>query len=172
MNPQEFQLLLYCARSCPDRGSIRDLVSQGIDWHVLLNLAAQHSVRPALFQTLKSVCWDVIPQELRLDIARFNTANAKKSLLFTGELLRLLDLFQQNSIQAVVFKGPILAHLLYGQISQREFSDLDILVREADFGRAEDILAASKYEADFADRAFRSAFLSYQGQYAFRNSNT
>ena len=115
MNPQEFQLLLYCARSRPDAGSVRDLVSKGIDWQILLKLAAQHCVRPMLLQTLKSVCWDAVPQKIQLELTLFNKANVQKNLLFTGELLRLLDLFQQNGIPIATFKGPVLAHSVYGR---------------------------------------------------------
>src|SRR5262249_39469615 len=87
--PPEFQLLLYCARSRPDAGSVRDLVSKGIDWQILLKLAAQHCVRPMLLQTLKSVCWDAVPQKTQLELTLFNEANVQKNLFFTGELLRL-----------------------------------------------------------------------------------
>ena len=167
MNPREFQLLLYCARSRPDAGSVRDLVSKGIDWQILLKLAAQHCVRPMLLQTLKSVCWDAVPPKIQLELTLFNKANVQKNLLFTGELLQLLGLFQQNAIPIAAFKGPVLAHSVYGHISLREFSDLDIIVREADLSKAEDILTARGYQADFANRDYRSAFLSYQGQYAF-----
>jgi hypothetical protein len=118
------------------------------------------------------VCWDAVPQDIQLGLTLFNKANAQKNLRFTGELLRLLSLFQQNNIAIAAFKGPVLAHSLYGNISQREFSDLDLIVREADVSKAEDILTACGYQADFPDRDYRSAFLSYQGQYAFRHSNT
>src|SRR5271154_5905816 len=125
MNTQEFKLLLSCARSRPDAGSVRDLVSKGIDWQILLKLAAQHCVRPMFLQTLKSVCWDAVPQKIQLELTLFNKANVQRNLLFTAELLRLLDLFQQNTIPIAAFKGPILAYSVYGHISDREFSDLD-----------------------------------------------
>jgi hypothetical protein len=125
-----------------------------------------------LFQTLKSACWDAVPAKIQLQLTLFNKANVQKNLFFTAELLRLLDLFQQNAIPIASFKGPVLAHSVYGHISLREFSDLDILVHEADLTRAEDILTARGYQADFPDRDYRSAFQGYQGQYAFRDSNT
>ena len=172
MNPQEFQLLLYCARSRPDVASVRDLVSKSINWQLLLKLAAQNCVRPMLLQTLKSVCWDAVPQKIQLELTLFYKANVQKSLLFTGELLRLVSLFQRHNIPIATFKGPVLAHSVYGHISHRVFSDLDVIVREADLSKAEDILTACGYRADYADRDYRSAFLSYQGEYAFRHSNT
>jgi hypothetical protein len=171
MTPQEFQLLLYCARSRPNSGSVRNLVSKGIDWQILLKFAAQHCVRPMLLQTLKSVCWDAVPQKIQLELTLFNKANVQKNLLFTRELLQLLDLFQQNAIPIAAFKGPVLAYSVYRRISLREFSDLDVIVQEPDLSKVEEILTARGYQADFADRDYRSAFLSYQGQYAFR-SNT
>jgi hypothetical protein len=125
-----------------------------------------------LFQALKSACWDAVPQNTQLEITLFNKLNAQKTLLFTGELLQLFHLFQQNGIQIAAFKGPVLAHSIYGSITLREFSDLDIIVHETDLSKAEDILTARGYQPDFPDSDYRSAFLSYQGQYAFRRRDT
>ena len=97
------------------------------------------------------MCWDAVPQKIQLELTHFNKANAQKNLRLTGELLRLLDLFQQNAIPIAAFKGPVLAHSVYGHISLREFSDLDVIVHEADLSKAEDILIARGYQADFAD---------------------
>ena len=84
----------------------------------------------------------------------------------------MTDLFRQKSIVTAVVKGPLLAHSLYGNITLREFSDLDIIIQDADLSKAEDILTARGYEPDFLDAEFRKAFLRYQGQYAFRNRKT
>jgi hypothetical protein len=169
--PKEFRLLLYCTRSRPNAELIKDLVGKGIDWQILSKLAAHHCVRPMLLQSLKSVCWNSVPQSIQRDLTLFHKSNAQRNLLFTGELLRLLNLFEQNAIPIAAFKGPVLTYTVYGDISLREFSDLDVIVHERDLFKAENILTACGYEADFADRDYRSAFLSYQGQYAFRRSN-
>lgn len=170
--PQEFQLLLQCVRSKPDPRSIRSLISKGTNWDKLLHLAERHGVRPMLRQNLKTVCWDSVPQAIQLELERFYNASVQASLLFTGELLRLLGVFQQNGIAVAAFKGVVLAELVYGDMSLREFSDLDVIVHQADVSKVEDILTAGGYQADFPDRDYRRAFLSYQGQYAFRNKQT
>src|SRR5262249_27858949 len=148
MNPREFKLLLYCARSRPNARSVRDLVSEGIDWQTLLQIAEHHCIRPMLLQTLKSVCWDAVPQKIQLELTLFSKANVQRNLRFTRELLQLVTLFQQNAIPIAAFKGPVLAHLVYGHISLREFSDLDVIVHQADLSKAEDILTARGYQAD------------------------
>src|SRR6516164_4174723 len=173
MFPPEFQLLLYGARSEPASGPIKRLVDQSaIDWGKLLALADQHCVRPLLLQSLKAVCWDAVPQSIRRELERFYKSNAQKNLLLAGELLRLLGRFKENEMPIVAFKGPILAEAVYGDLSLREFCDLDLLIREQDLTKAEDILLACGYAAQFPDRDYRTAFLSYHGQYAFRREQS
>jgi hypothetical protein len=172
MSPPEFQLLLYCARSRPDAKSIQELVRQGVDWRALVELAQQHYVRPLLIQSLKLACWDIVPPPIRLELEQFYRINQQKNLAFARELLRLLILFHQNQIPIATFKGPALATSIYGDLALREFSDLDLLMHEEDLCKAEQILASCGYEADFPDKNYRRAFVSYQGQYAFRHSKT
>lgn len=171
MNPREFELLLVCLKSNTNRDAIRGFISAGIDWQTLIPLAAQHCVRPILFRTLKSICWDAVPQEIQTELLQFTKANAQKNLLFTAELLRLVGLFRQAEIPIAAFKGPVLANLVYGDLALREFSDLDLLVPEEHVPGAEHILEDLGYQADFSDQ-YRAAFLRYQGQYAFRNRKT
>jgi hypothetical protein len=173
MFPPEFQLLLYCARSQPASQRIKQLVDEfAIDWGKLLALADQHCVRPLLLQTLKAVCWDAVPASVRLELEGFCKSNAQKNLLLTGELLRLLRSFHENEVPVVAFKGPTLAEAVYGDLSLREFCDLDLLIRMQDLTKAEDILLACGYAAQFPDRDYRTAFLSYHGQYAFRRGQS
>jgi hypothetical protein len=172
MMAKEFQLLLSCARSEPDSGSIKGRVNKNLNWRKLLDLAEYHGVRPMLRQSLKAVCWDYVPQETRIELERFHETNAQRSLLFAGELLRLLTEFAHECIPVATFKGIVLAQSIYGDLSLREFSDLDIIVHDADVSKVEAILSSAGYIPDFPDKDFRSAFLAYQGQYAFRNKRT
>jgi hypothetical protein len=172
MVSREFELALHCARSRSDCLLIKEHVYEGVNWQTVLELARRHAIRPLLLRSLKSACWDDVPKSIQLELECFNRANVQKNLLFAGELLRLLAIFQKKAIPIAAFKGPILAHSVYGDLSLREFCDLDIIVHEADLCKAEDILTTSGYRADFPDRDFRSAFLRYQGQYAFRNGMT
>jgi hypothetical protein len=67
--------------------------------------------------------------------ARFEEI-ARKNLRFTAELIRILNCLESHGIAAIPFKGPTLAESVYGNLALREFSDLDILVRQSDFPRA------------------------------------
>src|SRR5262249_39656678 len=109
----ELQILLHCARSKLDPRLIRALVNEGIDWDRLLKLARQHRVRPLLMRNLKSVCWDAVPSTAQLKLESFYRASVVRNLFFTGELLRLLDIFRKNDIAIAAFKGPVLAEVVY-----------------------------------------------------------
>ena len=173
MFPPEFQLLLYSARSQPASRQIKQHVdASAIDWGKLLALADQHCVRPLLLQSLKAVCWDAVPASVRLELEGFCKSNAEKNLLLALELLRLLRSFYENEVPVVAFKGPILAEAVYGDLWLREFRDLDLLIHVQDLTKAEDILLACGYTAQFPDRDYRTAFLSYHGQYAFRRGQS
>lgn len=160
MFPPEFQLVLYCARSEPALRQIKQGVDQvGIDWGKLVALAGQHGVRPLLLQSLKAACWDAVPASVQLELEGFYKSNAQKNLLLAAELLRLLRSFGDRQVPVVTFKGPLLAEAVYGDLSFREFRDLDLLIRAHDLTKAEDSLVACGYTAQFRDRDYRTAFL-------------
>ena len=68
----------------------------------------------------------------------------------TGELLRLLTLFESAGIPAIPYKGPLLASLVYGKIARRQFCDLDILVRKRGFPKARRLLLSQDYRPMFS----------------------
>ena len=97
MTPREFQLLLYCARSRPDAKSIQELVREGVDWRELVELAQQHYVRPLLIQSLKLICWDIVPHAMRLELEQFCRVNQQKNLAFARELVAIAYTLSEKS---------------------------------------------------------------------------
>jgi hypothetical protein len=168
MHTREFQLLLYCSKIEPDIGVIRAFVDGTTNWQELLALAAQHRVRPLLIRSLKLACWDAVPLERRIELESVSKAIVARNLLFTGELLRLLENFRDNGIPIAAFKGPVLAEAVYGDLSLREFVDLDIFIHEEDTCRAEQVLNSTGYQCHIPGKEYRTAFFAYYGQQPFR----
>jgi hypothetical protein len=144
----EYSLLLTCARASLDetqKKRIQDLVSQPLDWDLVLQLADRHGLQPLLHWHLNDVCPNAVPagirQHLRVAFQRVSALN----ILLTHELQRLLALFADHDVQAVPYKGPALALQLYGNVALRQFSDLDILVHPRDVLRARDLLITEGY---------------------------
>jgi hypothetical protein len=52
-----------------------------------------------------------------------------------------------RGVETIAYKGPLLAVVIYGSIAGREFGDLDILVRPADYEAARTLLREQGYAA-------------------------
>jgi len=70
-----------------------------------------------------------------------------QALWLTRELLRIIECFESHGIRALAHKGPALAQILYGNVTSRQFADLDILVSPDDLPKVRACLAELGYEA-------------------------
>lgn len=145
----EAELLRACARTCiaPATATrIAALLTAGIDWTDLIETARRHRMLPLLYQNLLTTCPQLVPPAVIEHLQSTFQATARHNMLLTGELLKLLHLLETHAIRAIPFKGPVLAALVYGNLSLRPFSDLDILVRPDDLLPARDLLNAHGYQ--------------------------
>ncbi|UFH59207.1 nucleotidyltransferase domain-containing protein [Sulfurovum mangrovi] len=95
---------------------------------------------------------------------------AQKNMLMTAELLRIMKLLEANNIEALAFKGPALAQQAYGDITMRQFGDLDIFVHRKDIVHIAEILSDDRYEARVDKKYFsNNAFLDVNSDCQFFN---
>lgn len=135
-------LLMRPAANGETARGVRSLLRQPWDWRHLIELADRHRVMPVLYNRLAAFA-DEVPglpaAELRRRFRTISLAN----LALTGKLLKLLALLRERDIPALAYKGPALAQSAYGDISLRQFTDLDILVRKRDIHRVKELLLAN-----------------------------
>ena len=140
----EFRFLLACcAVSQPDSVYDRD-GRQDLDWQRVLLLAEHHGVTPLVYRALRDVA-EGIPPSIQDELRERYEHNARRNLVFVGELVRVLDCLEAHAIDAIPYKGPVLAEAVYGDLALREFYDLDVLLRPADFARATEALKSLSY---------------------------
>lgn len=141
----EFKLLLACCGVAGAASSDLAVCLEGsIDWQRFLRLAEQHNVLPLAYQALREFSGAIPPATIEEFRARYEL-NARRNLKFVAELFRVLDCLEAHGIPAIPFKGPVLAETVYGDLAQRCFSDLDVLVQTADVLRAKAALATLGY---------------------------
>ena len=75
-----------------------------------------------------------------MDIVKYN-------MLMTNELLNVLKVFEEKNIDCIPFKGPVLTKLAYGDITLRQYVDLDILINIKDFELVINILDKLDYNS-------------------------
>jgi hypothetical protein len=162
----EFDLLCLAARPRPDYARVAAVLGTGLEWCRLLSLAEAHCVRPQLIRALRDLDWISVPPEARQSLSGFLRLHKARSLFFAGQLVQVADQFSQRAIPFATFKGPSLAAAVYGDLSLREYNDIDIIVQKKHVAQAEEILGCLGYKSVAGSSAFRRAFLSYQGQFA------
>jgi hypothetical protein len=138
----------------------------GLDWNLLLGLAKAHRVRPLLIRSLRELAWLGVPLEARQLLLNFLAIHKQRSLFLAGQLTRVADQLSKRAIPFATFKGPSLAAAVYRDLSLREYSDIDIIVEKKQVAATEEVLRQLGYEPIAGSRAFRRAFLAYQGQFA------
>jgi hypothetical protein len=163
----EFEALCLVAQVKPDYGRIASVLKSNVDWSVLLSLAAAHSVRLQLIDSLRKLDWVAVPLEIKQSLLDFRLLHKARSLLVAGELIRINDELSQRAIRFATFKGLSLAAGVYGDLSLRECNDIDLIVEEWQVARVEAVLESLGYRSALGSQAFRSAFLSYQKQFLF-----
>jgi len=145
----EHELLLCCVspgQESVNRDRIRALVGIDIDWNYLFLLARRHAVLPLLYSSLNRTAADVVPDSEAQRLQKYFLENSARNVLLTAELCSLIERLSRNGIEAIPYKGPMLALFAYNDFSLRRFVDLDIMVRKEDVARSIDLLLAAGYE--------------------------
>lgn len=144
----EVQALLICSSTqikSEKSKRLKTLLQANINWADLMQMATRHKVIPLLYSNLKAICPETVPKAIFTELRREFQANTRRSLFLSGELVKLLNLFKEQEIPVLPFKGPVLAASAYGNLLLRQFGDLDILVRFQDIERAKALFLSEGY---------------------------
>jgi|GEM_PF-621347 hypothetical protein len=145
----EDELLLCCARTHIDTtvaSRIEKLLqTQNLDWKYLLQQACQHRVFLLLHQNLITSYPECIPKNIQ-PIQEYSHIKTARNLFLSKKLCQILKLFQEHDIQVIPFKGSVLAVSAYQNLALREFSDLDLLIKENDFPKVKELLLSQGYQ--------------------------
>ncbi|MHB9033799.1 MAG: nucleotidyltransferase domain-containing protein [Anaerolineae bacterium] len=115
------------------------------EWQDVTQLALQHGLAPLLYQRLKQLgialpapCFESLKRAYLMQVAR--------NLRLYHALGSLLQVFNAQQIPVVVLKGAHLAELVYGNVGLRGMVDVDLLARQADLARIDQLLLERGYK--------------------------
>jgi hypothetical protein len=148
----EKRLLVCCARTrlSPEiADQIRQILKEPLDWGYLFAESAENSITPLVERHLRDVGRELVASDQLEQWKGAARANTVRCLFLTAELNHILDLFQAKGIQSIPYKGPVLAVQAYGDVTLREFEDLDIILRQRDIAKAHEILVSLGYGPKF-----------------------
>ena len=153
-------------------GELRGLFEVDFDWNRFASLLTRHKIMSVACRNLcNDIVGDLIPVETQERLNSHRTETSKRNLILAHELVEIHSIFSARGINAMSFKGPLLAIYVYGDIGLREFGDLDIIIRRDDVEEAAQILLQKGYQWHF-DKApdWRTYFKSHCNITFFQDS--
>jgi hypothetical protein len=162
--------LLRCASSNSTGGLRIGHFRQPLDWSRLLMLADQQGILPLLTKRLGELGDGVVPPEITQQLRDAARAQTRFTLSLTAELFRVLDHFAQLDMTALLTKGPALSERCYGDPGLRQYTDLDLVLRDRDVLRATEAMMGLGYEPKVPPKAIQAKKIP--GEYVFVHSGT
>ncbi|MER9327943.1 nucleotidyltransferase family protein [Mesorhizobium sp. M0488] len=148
LNSAEEKLLLRYAD--PEASAVDADLSPAKALSALLDNAEFHGVLPIMLRKL-SERGEHPPRDAGLQ-AKLD-ALRRKATIATGQSMllqyhgdRIMKGLALEGIPARIVKGPVFARKLYRHVSDRPFTDIDILVEPANLSRANQVIAACGFE--------------------------
>ncbi|MGG3564188.1 nucleotidyltransferase family protein [Neobacillus rhizosphaerae] len=119
-----------------------------VNWETFLELVKHHRVYPLLYIKVKQINNGWIPDFIFNFLQEEYKKNTIRMLHICGEIENLAGILSKEKIRTLYLKGPLLAHDLYGDISQRTSCDIDILIEKDNLSRMDRILQENGYIKD------------------------
>lgn len=117
-----------------------------------MSTAYSHGVFPLVYLTLKKYK-DKISENILSSIKYIYMDIVKHNMLLTSELINIMELLEENNIKAIAFKGPTLAQFAYGDITLRQYVDLDILIEKENLEKSYELFLTKSYLSEI-DKEF------------------
>lgn len=139
-----------CAFGLAHRDEVARAASGVIDWSDVVGAARRHAVVPLLHAGLLGADAPVrqlAPSPVADDLKRHFDSNALRNVALAAHLIQLGDRLAAAGIAFMPIKGPALAMAAYGDLSLRQFGDLDIVIHRRDLDRAKALLLDDGYVA-------------------------
>src|ERR1700676_4639763 len=108
------------------------------DWRSFLDACDYHQVAPIVLHRLQdhSEIPSRVLEHLRAHFYRISAYNHYLAM----HLVRLVSQFEQRGIPCLALKGPAVAMAAYGDLSLRQYEDIDIMVRVEHVSQAVELL--------------------------------
>src|SRR5512133_4115134 len=120
----------------------RDAAARVDDWPAVTRYALAHDVG---WWVLRAMPAEGVPDDARAPLRDMVRAVAVSALSGARQATEISSALSAAGVRAVAYKGPALAVDVHGDVGARWFTDLDLLIAEADRDRAVRAMRAVGY---------------------------
>jgi len=149
-----FRFITLCSKAYNSQSELNyiiDYIDSASDATIesIIEVSHREGLLPIVYKRLKDL--PIESGHLLSQLKRTYLHIVQKNILFATQLIELTNLLNKNSIDVISIKGPTLAKLAYGDITLRQFGDIDILVRESQIQKVDEILKRYGYQSLYRD---------------------
>ena len=151
---KEDLLIQCCARKNIDQeieSTVQEILSPDLDWAYFFEQCQTQGLSSLVYKTLLKIdhIETIIPPDIWSSLRDVYYSTTTSNILIFQTLKRISTCFEKQSIQVIVFKGPMLAESVYRDIGLRPMGDIDILVKKEDVAKTDGILRDLGYSISF-----------------------
>lgn len=147
----EWRMLVATARLELDdaaKSEIIQVAGLNIDWGLLIHQSVVHGTAGLILRHLSTLSPQVaVPGEVIDDLRAIYLKVTASNLQQMAQFRKVARKTSEAGVEMIVLKGAALAESLYGDVGLRPISDVDILIREADWHIVSEVLKLYKYTA-------------------------
>lgn len=114
------------------------------DLKKMAQMAYAHGLFPLFFKAM-SHKRSMLDEDDYAELKRIHLEDTLQKMRMVSELQRLVTLLNDASIDVAVLKGPVLAQMCYGNVADRQYTDLDLLVSKARLWQTATLLVEAGY---------------------------
>ncbi len=166
----EMNLLHQSARLDDPDDAIKEaerIIGSGrIKWDDLYIMADFHCIKPQVTSMLKKLPDGFVPEGVSNRFSEAGRNNIFQQLQNAGEFLKVKHLLDEAGIKAVPFKGFWFDYDLYGNLGNRESSDIDVFIDIKDLERIKPVMHSAGYQTqgtllELTDEYIRNELAEY-----------
>ena len=147
----EDTLILSCIKIKPtpeELEQLNELIPLVQDWDYLINTIIDRGIGPLLYTKLPLLPnSSLIPETVKTKLQQAYFKTVGRSTLLYEHFRKIAEAFVAQNIPLIGLKGIYLSEWLYQDIGLRQFSDIDLLVKEEDGEKCLAILEGMGYKA-------------------------
>jgi hypothetical protein len=145
--------------------TLNNLIPQIENWDYLVQNIIDRGIGPLFFKKLPLLTNNLlVPTDVRTKLQQAYYRTLSRGMVLYDAFRKVAEAFNENGIQVIALKGIYLAESLYKDIALRQFSDIDLLVKESDGEKCLDILQKLGYishEGKVSDFGVLSEIIHY-----------
>jgi len=126
---------------------LNNLIPQIQNWEYLVQNIVDRGIGPLFLKKLPLLSnSQFVPTDVKTKLQQAYYRTLSRGMVLYDAFKKIAEAFNANGIQVIALKGIYLAENLYKDIALRQFSDIDLLVKEEDGLKCIDILSTMGFK--------------------------